>query len=192
MARYDGRVGEDGAIEIVFRKRGPSIAPDSVPTSEAAPPDVAAPLAAQKPEPVEPSPIEVKPLTVPAEGAMSKREVYQRALDLAAAIYTVVELAEPERYYLRDQLDRKSTAIPVLISRALATTIPDRRRRLFQDAARLVLECSAILDVLTRRGTVEPEAVEAASGVARELVGLMAPFCDRWALGIALARELPY
>jgi hypothetical protein len=95
-------------------------------------------------------------------------EIYQLALELAARLYTVVELAELERYYLRDALDKKSTAIPVLIARGLAVSGAERREH-FAHARRIVTDCAAILDTLRERGTIEAEAI----GPARTLVSAM-------------------
>ena len=91
-------------------------------------------------------------------------EIYQLALELAARLYNVVELAELERYYLRDALDKKSTAIPVLIARGLAVSGAERREH-FAHARRIVTDCAAILDTLRERGTIEVEAL----GPARTL-----------------------
>ena len=109
-------------------------------------------------------------------------EIYQLALDLASRLYTVIELAEVERYYLRDALDKKSTAIPVLIARALAVSGPERRDH-FARARQIIVDCGAILDMLGERGTIEVEAL----GPARTLVSSMLHKIDemtyRWGAG---------
>src|SRR5215212_8866845 len=93
-------------------------------------------------------------------------ETYQLALELTARVFTVIELAEVERYFLRDQLDRRSTAVPVLIGQALGTAVMADRRTLYDRARRATRDCLAVLDILSQRGTVEPEALEAARSVA--------------------------
>src|SRR5688500_7977367 len=95
-------------------------------------------------------------------------EIYQLALGLSARLHTVVELAEVERYYLRDALDKKSTAVPVLIARGLAVSGPERREH-FATARRVITDCAAILDMLRERGTIEVEAL----GPARTLASAM-------------------
>src|SRR5206468_12385097 len=46
--------------------------------------------------------------------------IYRRAVELAALAHQVIERADAERFFLRDQLDRKSTMIPQLIAQGLA------------------------------------------------------------------------
>jgi four helix bundle protein len=100
------------------------------------------------------------------QGEQQRVEVYQQALDLAARIFTVIELAEVERFYLRDQLDRRSTVIALYIAQGLATPDMVERRRLYQHARMAVTDCTAVLDILSQRGTVEPEAISAARTLA--------------------------
>jgi four helix bundle protein len=100
--------------------------------------------------------------------------IYQRALEFSAKIFTVVELAEVERYFLRDRLDRRSTAIPLLVTQALATEVMADRRRLFLQAQCATRDVATLLDVLGERGTVEPEALDAARQQARLLAAELA------------------
>src|ERR1051325_2187536 len=46
--------------------------------------------------------------------------IYRRAVELAARAHQVIECADAERFFLRDQLDRKSSMIPQLIAEGLA------------------------------------------------------------------------
>ena len=107
-------------------------------------------------------------------------ELYRLALELTAKVFTVVELAEVERYYLRDALDKKVTVIPVLISRAEATVEVPERRELFRRARKVTADCAAILDILTMRGTVEPEVLGPARTVAAALIYKLDPLLVRW------------
>jgi 23S rRNA-intervening sequence protein len=97
-------------------------------------------------------------------------DFYQQALGFAARVFTVIELAETERYYLRDQLDRKSAIIPQLVAQGLATADMQVRRALYQRAREALTDCAAILDILSERGTVEPEALEPARALALALL----------------------
>src|SRR5258705_7415340 len=98
-------------------------------------------------------------------------ETYQIALDFTARVFTVIELAEGvERYFLRDQLDRRSTSIPVLVSQALGTAVMTDRRAIYVRARRATRDCLAVLDILAQRGTVEPEVLAAAIAVAKALI----------------------
>ena len=125
-----------------------------------------------------PAPTETKP-----EGV---QPVYQLALDLSKQLFTIIELTEGvERFHLRDALDKKSTAISMLVARALSTVEMTERRRLYRKAHESATECLAILDVLAQRGTVEPEPLEQARATANDLCSKLARLGDRW-------RELPY
>ena len=97
-------------------------------------------------------------------------DLYQQALGFASRVFTVIELAETERYFLRDQLDRKSAIIPQLVAQGLATADMQARRALYQRAREALTDCAAILDILSERGTVEPEALEPARALALALV----------------------
>lgn len=97
-------------------------------------------------------------------------DLYQQALELASRVFTVIELAETERYYLRDQLDRKSAIIPQLVAQGLAIADMQARRALYQRAREALTDCAAILDILAERGTVEPEALQPARALALALL----------------------
>lgn len=98
-------------------------------------------------------------------------ETYQLALELTARVFTVIELAEGvERYYLRDQLDRRSTEVPALIAKGLSTAVMHDRRAHYRAARAAVRDCLVVLDILATRGTVEAQALEAARAHARRLI----------------------
>jgi four helix bundle protein len=124
-------------------------------------------------------------IRIRAPGSVERVPVYQKALDAAAKIFTVIELAaDVERYFLRDQLDRKSTAVPQLVAQGLATDNMPQRRTLFERARRMVVDCAAILDMLGERGTVEAEALAAArasvAGLLAALLELVTPPPKVW------------
>src|SRR6185436_1797536 len=88
-------------------------------------------------------------------------EVYQLALAFTSHVYTVIELAaEFERYFLRDQLDRKSAIIPQLVAQGLATSEMPVRRALFVRARQSLTDCTTILDMLAERRSVKLAAIE--------------------------------
>src|SRR5665647_2515993 len=75
-----------------------------------------------------------EPAPAPEDGLVQRHDrvdVYQLALDFAARAYVVLEGAEAERFYLRDQLDRKSAILPQLVAQALATADMMQRRALY-------------------------------------------------------------
>jgi len=96
--------------------------------------------------------------------------VYQEALDFAARVFVVLERAEAERYYLRDQLDRKSAVIPQLVAQGLATANMTLRRALYLRAREALTDCAAILDILTERRIVPPGILEPARALALALL----------------------
>jgi len=95
--------------------------------------------------------------------------VYRRAVELAARAHAVIERAEAERFFLRDQLDRKSSLIPQLIAQGLAISDMAARRALFRHARRALTDCIAILDMLVARGSAPLDAVDGTRTLAREL-----------------------
>jgi four helix bundle protein len=99
-----------------------------------------------------------------------RASVYQRALDFAARSFQVLERAEAERYYLRDQLDRKSAVIPQLVAQGLATPDMALRRALYQRARQALTDCAAILDILIERRVVPSEVIEPARALALTLL----------------------
>ncbi|HEU0028993.1 MAG TPA: four helix bundle protein [Kofleriaceae bacterium] len=107
--------------------------------------------------------------------APSPADAYELALAMTAAIYTVVELAEPERYFLRDQLDRRSAAVPILIAQGHATEVMHDRRTAFRRARQAARDCLAVLDIFGQRGTVEPAALGAARAATRAVIDKLGP-----------------
>lgn len=95
--------------------------------------------------------------------------VYRRAVELAARAHAVIERAETERFFLRDQLDRKSSLIPQLIAQGLAIAEMPARRALFRHARRALTDCIAILDMLVERGSAPLDAVDGTRTLARAL-----------------------
>ena len=97
--------------------------------------------------------------------------VYQQALAFTARVHGVIEVAaDSERYFLRDQLDRKSAIIPQLVAQGLAVADMAERRALYIRARQALTDCAAILDMLSERRTVELAAVEPARALALELL----------------------
>ena len=116
-----------------------------------------------------------RPLVVeraPAPGAVEiddRVPVYRRAVELAARAHAVIERAETERFFLRDQLDRKSSLIPQLIAQGLAIAEMPARRALFRHARRALTDCITILDMLLARGSAPLDAVDGVRALARAL-----------------------
>ena len=117
-----------------------------------------------------PAPAQPRPEIGSAE-RHDRVSVYQQALAFTAHVFAVIELAaDAERYFLRDQLDRKSASIPQLVAQGLA--IPDmaQRRALYVRARQALTDCAAILDMLIERRSVTLEVLEPARALALELL----------------------
>jgi four helix bundle protein len=95
-----------------------------------------------------------------------RAEVYQQALDFAARAFLVLERAEAERFYLRDQLDRKSAIIPQLVAQGLATGDMKLRRAFYTRARQALTDCAAVLDILAERGIVPLDVLEPARSLS--------------------------
>ncbi len=112
---------------------------------------------------------------VPAAPAVPERHdrvpVYQLALAWTAQTYVVIErAADAERYFLRDQLDRKSAIIPQLVAQALAIADMAARRALYVRARQALTDCAAILDMLIERRSVPLAVLAPARALALELL----------------------
>src|SRR3954466_12226687 len=93
--------------------------------------------------------------------------IYRRAVELAARAHAVVERAETERFFLRDQLDRKSSLVPQLIAQGLAIAEMPARRALFRHARRALIDCITILDMVIARSAAPLDAVDGVRALAR-------------------------
>jgi hypothetical protein len=126
-----------------------------------------------------------EPTTAPArrtengeDGASQRHDrvpIYRRALELAAAAHFVIELAEAERFFLRDQLDRKSSLIPQLVAQGLATADMAARRALFRQARLALTDCATIFDMMIERGSVRRDALGAGRELALALLDQLLP-----------------
>jgi hypothetical protein len=96
--------------------------------------------------------------------------IYRRALELAALAHQVIERADAERFFLRDQLDRKSSMIPQLIAQGLAVADMAARRQLFRHARRALTDCTTIFDLLIERGSAPRDVVDATRAAAQAVL----------------------
>jgi hypothetical protein len=101
--------------------------------------------------------------------------IYRQALELAAYAHLVIEQAEAERFFLRDQLDRKSSMIPQLIAQGLATADMTARRALFRQARLALTDCATIFDMMIERGSVRRESLDEARARALALLDQLLP-----------------
>ena len=95
---------------------------------------------------------------------------YQLALDFANTVHTIIELAEMERYMVKDALDRKAMAIAMGMAQAANDPIMSGRRAQYKKMQVMIVECATMLDMLERRGSVEPELLEPARALATQLI----------------------
>ncbi len=101
--------------------------------------------------------------------------IYARALELATRVHAVVEATDAERYFVRDQLDRKSAVVPQLIAQGLATAEMTARRALYVRAREALTDCATLLDMLIHRATAELEDLEPARALALALLDELLP-----------------
>jgi four helix bundle protein len=110
---------------------------------------------------------------------IARPEIYQLALDFTARVFQVIEVAAMERFHLKDQLDRRSTAIAVLVAQARDTPGGPMRRARYQQARRAAMDCSAILDILHQRNTVEASVLAPARAMVADLLARLAQLAIR-------------
>jgi len=96
--------------------------------------------------------------------------IYRRALELGGLAHQVIERADAERFFLRDQLDRKSSMIPQLIAQGLAIADMVARRQLFRHARRALTDCATIFDLLIERDSAPSDLVAAARAVTQAVL----------------------
>jgi len=123
-------------------------------------------------------PHRAQPARPPEHGEPARHDrvrIYALALELASRIYVVIERADAERYFLRDQLDRKSAVIPQLIAQGLATPDMAARRALYVRARATLTDCATILDMLIERATVPLDALEPPRALALALLDELLP-----------------
>lgn len=112
----------------------------------------------------------------PSSPPSSRPEIYELSVKLSRAVENVVEqVASGERFFLRDQLDRKSTTVPRLIQQGLGCDSLVERRAVYANACRVAKDCLALLEALGARHTVEPAALAAAQASARALIDALGP-----------------
>lgn len=112
----------------------------------------------------------------PSKPPANRGEAYRLAVALSTEVGAIVtHVASPERFFLRDQLDRKSTTLPQLIDEALRAGSLVERRAVYVSARRVTQDCLAVLDALGQRGAVEPSALTAAQAAARALIDALGP-----------------
>jgi hypothetical protein len=86
--------------------------------------------------------------------------VYRRAVEFAALAHTVSELAQTERFFLRDQLERKASQVPQLIAHGMMTAEMPARRDLLRQARIALTDSATIFDMLLERASGPRETVE--------------------------------
>jgi hypothetical protein len=99
----------------------------------------------------------------PERGEVQRHDrvpIYLRAVELAASVHAMIELALAERYFLRDQLDRKSLLVPQLIAQGLAIPEMPARRELYRQARRALTDCATIFDMMIARGSVGRDVLD--------------------------------
>ncbi len=102
----------------------------------------------------------------------ARAEIYDLSVKLSNDIDSVVQQVA-SGFFLRDQLDRKSTKVPQLIQQGLRCDSLVERRVVYASARRVTQDCLAVLNALGN--TVEPAALTAAQASARALIDALGP-----------------
>jgi len=105
-------------------------------------------------------------------------KVYQKALDLADSIATVVDHFDHRHRVLADQFTRASISVPLNIAEGNGRFHKADRKQFFAVARGSIHECVALLELSRRRGLVSDDTQLHLTGeletVAKMLGGLMA------------------
>lgn len=101
--------------------------------------------------------------------------MYHRAVELAARAHAAIERAEAERFFLRDQLDRKSSLVPQLIAQGLATADMAARRALYRQARRALTDCATIFDMMLERRSLPRAMIDDTRDLALALLDELLP-----------------
>jgi hypothetical protein len=118
---------------------------------------------------------EQRPVAASGVERADRVPMYHRAVELAARAHAVIELAEAERFFLRDQLDRKSSLVPQLVAQGLATADMAARRALYRQARRALTDCATIFDMMIERGSVPRTALDDVRALALALLDELLP-----------------
>ncbi len=112
----------------------------------------------------------------PSKPPSNRPEIYALSIKLSCEVESVVQrVASGERFFLRDQLDRKSTTVPHLIQQGLRCDSLVERRAVYASARRVAQDCLAVLDALGQRNTVEPAVLTTAQATAQALIDALGP-----------------
>jgi hypothetical protein len=110
----------------------------------------------------------------PSRPPSDRSELYELARKLSTEVSAVVALvASAERFFLRDQLDRKSASLPLLVKGAMACDSLVERRAVYVKARRVTQDCLAVLDELD--GQVEQVTLLTARVTATALIEALGP-----------------
>lgn len=101
-----------------------------------------------------------------------KLNVYQRSLDFVRFADSLLETI-PKRLASHDQLERAATSIPLNIAEGDGKFTAADRCRFFDIASGSALGCAAVLDVLLRKGVIEPSQANEGKEILRVIVAML-------------------
>ncbi len=102
-----------------------------------------------------------------------KLDVYQAAIGFIVLADDVVEVLPKGRAYLKDQLHRAATSVPLNIAEGAGEFSRKEKARFYRMARRSATECSAILDVCQRLSLIEEEKFQAGREILLRIVSML-------------------
>lgn len=106
-------------------------------------------------------------------------EVFQVAVEAAAAIEEVIEHLPEGRGYMRDQLRRAGNSIPVNIAEGAGEFAPAEKARFYRIARRSATECAGQIFVARRLGVIDAPRSEPALNVLRRTIAMLVTLVKR-------------
>ena len=114
-----------------------------------------------------PVPVPMKPLD------HERMDVYRIAIELVRLAETVAQGLPRGRAYLRDQLQRAATSIPLNVAEGAGEFRPLEKARFYRMARRSATECSGILDVCATLEFTDTKTLEEGKELLARIVSML-------------------
>lgn len=102
-----------------------------------------------------------------------KAQPYDRALELVGLVHEIVQTATT-RFYLKDRLDRATTAVVFELRRATDEP-PTLRWKHYRAARASASEVATVLDIFTHQRAASTDLLQKAQRIAIDLLAELAP-----------------
>ena len=129
---------------------------------------------------------------MPVEFDHERLKAYQRALQFAAWVGTIIEQL-PNKLTAKDQLDRASTSVVLNLAEGNGKRSYPDRCRYFDLARGSAVESAACLDVLIARKILSPTVASEGKIILHEVVSMTAGLVARFSTqGLVQEDQMPY